>query len=163
MIWLENIVRLVVLLFLQLLLLNNLHFVGICNPCIYVFFLIALPAELPSHLEQVIGAAVGALMDMACNTPGVHLAACVALSFLRPKLLHSFVPDSDRLLGTLSPANLDVTVYAKLVVVLVLVHHTILFSLANLTWHNAWLTLLQILFSAFLTSVMILGYALLKR
>ena len=160
--WLENIGRLVLLLFLQLLLINNLHFMGICSPCLYILFLIALPVQLPNWAETLIAALVGLLMDLACNSPGAHMAACVALSYTRPKLLHRLVPDDDRLIGTLSTRIIDFAGYARLGVVLTLLHHTILFILLNFTFHAFWLTLLQIAVSSAATIALILGRELIR-
>jgi len=160
--WFENILRLVLLILLQLLLINNLHFMGICNPCIYILFLIALPAELPHWAELLIAALTGAVMDVASNSPGVHMAACVALSYMRPKLLHSFVPDDDRLIGTISSRNLDMSVYIRLVTTLTLLHHTILFVFMNFSWHGWWLTLLQILVSSLVTVLLLVGREMIR-
>ena len=151
------------LLLLQLLLINNLHFMGICNPCIYILFLIALPAKLPHWAEQLIAFATGALMDLASNTPGVHAAACVAIGFARPKLLHNIVPDDDRLIGTVSTRILDWPAYFRLVLAMTLIHHTILFVLLNFTFHALWLTILQIIISTAMTMLLIFGRELLRK
>lgn len=161
--WLENIGRLLGLLILQLLLINNLHFMGICNPCFYILFLIALPANLPHWAEQLIAFVTGALMDLAANTPGVHAAACVAIGFARPKILHNIVPDDDRLIGTISTRTLDWPAYARLVLGMTLIHHAILFMLLNFTFHALWLTLLQIVVSAAVTILLILGRELMRN
>jgi len=153
----------VVLLLLQLLLINNLHFMGVCNPCLYILFLIALPAQLPRWAELFIGTVTGMLMDIACNSPGVHMAACVALSYCRPRILHNLVPDDDRLIGTLDTRVVDLQAYIRLVVPLTLLHHTILFLLLNLTFHAFWLTLLQILVSSLATILLILGKEVLRK
>ena len=152
-----------ILLLLQLLLINNLHFLGVCSPCIYILFLIALPAELPNWAELLIGAFVGMLMDIACNSPGVHMAACVALSFYRPRMLHKLIPDDDRLIGTLCTRIVDWPAYIRLTVTLTLLHHTILFLFLNFTFHALWLTVLQILVSSLVTILLILGRELMRK
>jgi len=159
----ENIGRLIVVLLLQLLLINNLHFMGICNPCLYILFLIALPAEIPNWAEQIIGAVVGLIMDIATNSPGVHMAACIALCYARPKLLHNIIPDDDRLIGTISTRIIDVPAYIRLVLTLTLIHHTILFLFLNFTFHSLWLTILQILASSLVTIALILGREIMRK
>ncbi len=161
--WMENIGRLVLLLLLQLLLINNLHFMGVCNPCIYILFLIALPANLPHWAELLVGALTGLLMDIACNSPGAHMSACIALSYVRPKLLHNLVPDDDRLIGTVNSLSIDKQAYVRLTILLTLLHHTILFVLYNLTFHAFWLTLVQIVVSSLLTILLILGREVLRK
>jgi len=153
----------VLVVLLQLLLINNLHFMGVCNPCIYILFLIALPADLPRWAELVLATLIGAVMDIASNSPGVHMAACLALSYCRPKLLHNLVPDDDRLIGTLCTRIMDFPAYVRLVVTLTLLHHTILFILLNFTFHAFWLTILQILVSSFVTILLIVGREVLRQ
>lgn len=159
----ENIGRFVLLVLLQLLLINNLHFMGVCNPCLYILFLIALPTELPNWAEMLIAAVTGFVMDLASNTPGVHMSACIALSYVRPKLLHSFIPDDDRLIGTLSSRTVDMGAYIRIVVLLTLLHHTILFVFLNFTFHAFWLTLIQIVVSAIVTIALILGREMVRN
>lgn len=148
---------------LQLLLINNLHFMGVCNPCLYILFLIALPTELPNWAEMIIAALVGLMMDIAVNTPGVHMAACIALSYVRPKLLHNLIPDDDRLIGTLSTRTIDWAAYTRVVVTLTLLHHTILFVFVNFTFHAFWLTLIQIVVSSIVTIALILGREMVRN
>jgi len=153
----------VLLLALQLLLINNLHFMGVCNPCLYILFLIALPAELPHGVELLIGAVTGLIMDICSNTPGAHMAACVALSYYRPYMLRKLVPDNDRLIGTISSHTMDMQAYIRLTIALTLLHHTILFILLNFTLHALWLTAIQIVVSAFLTILLIIGREFLRK
>ncbi|MBQ9339063.1 MAG: hypothetical protein IJS13_01875 [Paludibacteraceae bacterium] len=158
MVWIENIVRLVVLFLLQLLLVNNLYFLGIVHPCVYVFFLLALPAEVNRYWLLVIGFLTGLLMDVFCNSFGAHAAACTLLCFVRPFLLGRLVQEDERLTGTMNVTALGWEVYIKYVVILVLLHHITLFMLEAFSFRLFWLTLLQILLSALLTIVIIFGY-----
>ena len=84
MIWIEHIIRFVVVYLLQILLVNNLHFMGVVDPCIYILALLVLPAELNKLWQLLIGFAAGFVMDIFCNSMGVHTLACTALMFARP-------------------------------------------------------------------------------
>lgn len=161
--WTENIVRFVLLLLLQVLLFNNLQLFGLCCPCVYVLFLIALPAGLPRWAELLIGFTAGLILDVFCNTLGVQMSACTLVAYLRPILIKNMIQDNDRIIGTPTGASLGVSVYLKLAAVLVFVHHSVMFSLIAFSLHNWWLTLIQILFSSMLTMLIIFGYDFLKR
>lgn len=163
MIWIENIWRLVVLLFLQVLLINNLHFMGICSPCIYILFLIALPLKMHPMWLLGIAGALGLCMDAVTNTPGVNMAACVLLMYMRPFVIHRIIPDDERLIGTFSTQQVDVGTYTKVVAILTLIHHSVLFIFLNFTWHNWWLILLQIILSSALTILMLVGWDFFKH
>ncbi len=159
----ENIIRYVTLLLLQVLLINNLQFFGLCNPALYVFCLIALPVNLPRWVEMLIGFATGLLLDIFCNTLGIHAAACTLVSFVRPILLERLVADNERLIGTPTGASMGTLAYVKFVVFLVLIHHTVVFSLEAFSLHNWWLSLLQILISSAISIGVFLGLDILKR
>lgn len=163
MIWIEHLIRLIVVVLLQILLLNNLHFMGVVNPCIYILFLLALPAEMNKMVQLGVGFALGLLMDMFCNSPGVHAAACTAVCFARPYVLSRLVQDEERLVGTLNSLSLGVEAYIRYVIILTLIHHTLVFILSAFTLHAFWLTLLQIVLSSLLTIGLILFWELVRQ
>lgn len=162
MLWVENIFRFIVLLCLQVLLINNLHFMGVVHPCVYILFLLALPATINRLWLMVIGFLTGLLMDVCCNSLGVHTIACTALCFARPYFLGWLVQEDERLVGTISVMSLGWETYAKYLVLLTLLHHILVFSCAAFTLHAVWLTILQILSSSVLTIALILGWQLVR-
>lgn len=159
--WRDNILRFVVLVLLQLLLVNNLHFLGLCHPCLYVLFLIALPQTLPRWAELLIGFMTGLVIDVACNSLGVHCAACTLIAFLRPVFLKKMVLEKKQVLSEPSSQTLGFIVYFKLITLLVLLHHSTVFILSAFTWSNWWITLLQIIVSSLFTIGFIVVYDLL--
>ncbi len=159
----ENIVRYVVLLLLQVLLFNNLQFFGLCNPAVYVLCLIALPVRLPRWLELLIGFFTGLLMDIFCNTLGIHAAACTLVGFVRPLLIERLVADNDRLMGTPTSGTMGWLAYVKMVVILVVLHHTAVFSLEAFSFHNWWFTLLQIIVSSAVSIGIFLGWDIISK
>lgn len=161
--WVENILRYFILLFFQVLLINNLQLLGVCSPCIYVLFLLALPPTLPRWAELLIGFVAGLVLDIFCNTLGVQTAACTMVAYIRPLLIKNMVQDNERLTDTPSSKSLGFITYLKIVVILVLVHHTTMFSLIAFSFHNWWLTLIQIIVSSIVTIGLILGVDLLRR
>lgn len=154
----ENILRLICVMLMQVLLINNLRFMGVCSPCLYILFLIALPANLPRAVETLIGFLTGFLMDLFCNTLGAHMIACTAISYLRPLMLQRLIQQKERLIGCLHLEALGWATYSKLLVTLVLVHHTLLFSMEAFSLSMMGIVLLQILFSSVVTIALILGW-----
>jgi len=161
--WIENILRFVVLLLLQVLLFNNLQFFGLCTPCVYVLFLIALPPTLPRWVELLIGFAAGFILDIFCNTLGVQTAACTMVAYVRPLLIKNMIQDNERLTDTPSGTSFGRFTYIRIVAILVVLHHTAMFSLLAFSFHNWWMTLIQIVVSSLFTVLVILGLDLLKR
>ena len=157
-IWLENILRFFVLLLLQVLLFNNLQFLGLCIPYIFILFLILLPPTLPRWVEILVGFICGLILDVFTNSLGVQMAACTLVSYLRPLLIMNMIQDNDRLIATPSSITLGRTTFYKIVLILVVLHHTMMFSLIAFSIHNWWITLIQIIVSSLFTTVFIIVY-----
>ena len=81
--WLKYISICILLLFLQVLLFDNLHWLGLVHPFIYIWAIILLPIELPRWAQMLIGATVGMVMDLFTHAPGIHMAGCVMIAYLR--------------------------------------------------------------------------------
>lgn len=161
-IWIENITRLIVVTLLQLLLVNNLWLWGLMHPFVYILFLLALPATLNRYWLMLAGFATGLMMDVFCNSPGVHTAACTAICFIRQMLIGSLVQEDERLTGTINSWSLGWESYIKYVIIMVLLHHLLVFVLEAFSFHAFWLTLLQTLLSSIVTVALLLGWEVAK-
>jgi hypothetical protein len=91
------------------------------------------------------------------------MAACVALTFVRPILLTNAIQDIERIKDNLSIQNIGPAEYTKCAVLLTVLHHFIVLSLEMWSIHMWWMVLLQTLVSSAMTLCVILGYEYLKR
>lgn len=160
--WTKQIVRYIVVMILQVLLFDRLQLWGVCHPYIYLLCLLMLPITLPHSVQMLIGAAAGLVMDIFCNSIGIHMAACILLMFIRPYLLGVIVNDKDRLNEQISLHALGMEAMLKYVVILVVIHHLTVFTLAAWSWSYIGFILLETLVSSIITIVLILGYNILK-
>lgn len=163
MTFIREIGRLLLVLALQVLLFDHLHIGNWGVVMMYVLFLINLPVRIPRWAEMLIGLAVGLVMDMWHSSLGIHIAACVALSFARPLLLSQAVQDIERIKDNMSIQTIGRIEYTKCAVILTVLHHFIVFSLETWNIQFWWLVLLQTLVSSIMTLCIILGYEYLKR
>ncbi len=161
--WIENILRFLTVVLLQLLLVDHLQFLGLCHPYVYVLFLLALPVQLPRWIEMSIGFGTGVVMDLFANTPGVHTAACTAVGYFRPLLIKKIVNENDRLIGTINGRSIGRINYLKYISILIVLHHIILFALAAFSWHCWWMTLAQTALSSVVSIGIIAGIDLLRN
>lgn len=139
-------VGLAVLLFaVQLLVLNNINFNGYANPYIYPMLLLVLPYGVGRWKQLVLGFACGLLMDVFMHSLGLHATAMVVMSFVRLLIAPS---------STSAPGG--VLWYARHVLLLLLLHHAVLFLLEAFTLHHLWLTLLRIALSTALSTLFVL-------
>ena len=128
-----------------------------------ILFLINLPTRTPRWAEMLIGVGVGMMMDIWHSSLGIHMAACVALTFVRPILLTNAIQDIERIKDNLSIQNIGPAEYTKCAVLLTVLHHFIVLSLEMWNIHMWWMVLLQTLVSSAMTLCVILGYEYLKR
>ena len=159
----KEIGRLLLVLALQVLLFDHLHAGRMGVVMMYILFLINLPARTPRWAEMLIGFGVGMVMDVWHSSLGIHIAACVALTFIRPILLTNATQDVERIKDNVSIQNIGRAEYTKCAVLLTVLHHFIVFSLEMWNMHLWWMVLLQTLISSVMTLCVILGYEYLKR
>lgn len=160
---LRHILSLVIVLLLQMLVFNNLHFLGICHPYIYILFLIALPIRIPQWIELLIGFGVGLIMDMFCGSPGVHTAACSFLAYLRPIFIRRTIQDAERISMTIDGLSIGFNEYVKLVVLYTILHHTLVFLIEAWSLAHFWLLLAKIIVSSLFTIALLLFYDRIKQ
>ena len=156
--WTKQFVRYVIVMILQVLLFDQLQLWGACHPYIYVLCLLMMPITLPHSASMIIGAAAGLVMDVFCNSLGVHMAACILLMFIRPYLIGAIVNDKDRLNEQISSRAIGTEALIKYVVIGVLIHHLTVFSLAAWSFSHIWFVLLETLVSSIVTTLIIIGY-----
>ena len=125
---LVNIARFVLLLAAQILIFNNLDFLGYINPYPYILFIILYPVNGNKTGLLVASFFLGLILDMFCNSGGVHAAASLLLAYYRPYIFKfsfglSYEYQTVKLNDVLTPERFSFLVIA------VVVHHFVLFIL----------------------------------
>lgn len=160
--WTKQIGRYILVMLLQVLLFDQLQLWGACHPYIYLLCLLMMPITLPPIADMLIGGIIGLIMDMFCNSLGVHTASCILIMFLRPYLLGVILNDKDRLNEQVSLRSIGMEAFIKYVVIMVVVHHLTVFSLAAWSWYHIGFVLLETVVSSVITIFVIIGYNILK-
>ena len=160
--WTKQIGRYVVIMLLQVLLFDQLQLWGVCHPYIYVLCLLMMPITLPHSADMLIGAAAGLIMDIFCNSLGIHTAGCILIMFIRPYLLGAIMNDKDRLNEQISLHAVGMEALIKYVVILVVLHHFVIFSLAAWSWCHLGFVLMETIVSSVITIAIIMGYNILR-
>lgn len=160
--WTKQIGRYIVVMILQVLLFDQLQLLGVCHPYIYILCLLMMPITLPHSADMFIGAAAGLIMDVFCNSMGVHTAACILIMFVRPYLIGALVNDKDRLNEQISLRALGMEALLRYVVIMVVIHHFTVFLLAAWSWAHIGFVLIETIVSSIITISIIIGYNALK-
>jgi rod shape-determining protein MreD len=81
---LVNIFRFILLLAVQILVFNNMDFWGYVSAFPYILFIILYPVNGNKYGLLLSSFFLGLVMDLFCNSGGVHATACVLLAYIRP-------------------------------------------------------------------------------
>lgn len=158
----KQILQLLVVMCIQVLIINHLQFLGICHPYIFIMFLIMMPITLPHSIEMILAMGVGLVMDLFCNSLGVHMAACVLISYLRRLIIGNLVMDMNRLKGEINSHSIGST-FIKYALIIIILYHMMVVLLSAWSFAHVGLNVLQILLSSLLSGLMIIGYDFLQN
>lgn len=146
---LPYLVLFLVTVLLQVFLFDNLSISIYLNPLVYVAFIALLPLDTPPIVLLASGLAMGVTMDFAMGVAGVNTIATLLVAFMRPTLLGLLYSRDDiRDGGTPSAGRLGWRVFLNYLILLVLVHHAVFFSLEALSWAHVVRTLVRIVVSS---------------
>lgn len=147
--WLKYSMLFAVMVGLQVLVFSHIQFRGMANAFPYVFFIIALPFGMSGRTVLILSALLGFGVDFLSGTLGVHMAATIFAGYIRILLLPALAPQGDYELGT-SPSVRDNGWgwFLRFSIIMVLVHHIVLFFVESFTFVNIGVTLLNILVSS---------------
>ncbi len=161
--WLRYIGIFTLLLFIQVLVLDNLHWLGLVHPFVYIWAILLMPIELPRWAQMLVGAAIGMVMDLFTHAPGIHMAGCVMTAYLRPLLVAGYVQDLDRMKGAITFDSIGMNNYFRLLAMLIVAHHVLVFMLEAFTFHHFGFTLLQILLSSAFSYLLVLMFEYVRK
>jgi len=123
-----NIFRFLLLLAVQIIVFNNMNFLGYISPFPYVLFIILYPVNGNKFGLLFASFLLGIIMDMFSNSGGIHTTACLVLAYYRPYLFRfsfglSYEYQTVKLNDVLTPERFS------FILLSVLIHHFILFIL----------------------------------
>jgi rod shape-determining protein MreD len=156
-IYLKNIVRFVFLILLQVFLLNKMNLSGYINPYGYVLFILLLPVHVNKSSLLILAFLTGLTIDVFGNTLGLHAAATVLMAFARPGVINLFFGNVE-FTGDDEPnlSLIGVLGFLRYTLVLVFIHHTLLFFLEIFSFAGFPDTVYRILLSTLVTTLVIM-------
>jgi hypothetical protein len=150
---LYNLIRFILLLAVQVLIFNNINFLGFINPFPYLLFIILYPVNGNKNALLLSSFLLGLLMDLFWNSGGIHTTACLTLAYLRPYLFKfsfglSYEYQTVKILDKLSPERFS------FIVLSVILHHFTLFILEIFTLMSIWEIIVRTLVSTIYTTIL---------
>lgn len=125
---LVNILRFILLLAVQIIIFNNMNFLGYISPFPYLLFIILYPVNANKSVLLIASFLLGLTMDMFSNSGGIHATACLVLAFLRPYIFKfafglSYEYQTIKLNDVITPERFS------FILLSVVIHHFTLFLL----------------------------------
>ncbi|KAA5826296.1 rod shape-determining protein MreD [Algibacter amylolyticus] len=143
-------VRFLVLVFVQVLILNHINFLGYINPYIYILFIALFPVKNNRVVLILLSFLLGLTVDMFLDTGGIHAGACVFIAYARPVILKSsfgMIYEHQSIKFNTVEFGSKLTYFTLLTVL----HHIVLFSLEIFSVSRILLILQKTLFSSIFT------------
>ncbi len=150
-----NIARFLLLVLIQVLVLNNINFLGYINPYVYILFILLYPVQNNRLLFIFVSFLLGLSVDLFLDSGGVHAAACVFIAYIRPAILKSsFGTTYEYHAVKIGSSEIDkrLTYFTLMIVV----HHFILTALEIFNTTKILLILKKTLFSSIFTLILCL-------
>ena len=155
---LQNILRFIMLILLQVFILDNIQFMGYLNPMIYVLFILSLPVRFPKWAILFLAFIMGLIIDIFSNTAGMHSFALVFAAFLRTPIINIFTSLDEGSNPTPSFHTFGVSAYVKYIITIVLLHHITLFFIESFSFLHLTLLIPKIIISSAVTILLILAF-----
>jgi hypothetical protein len=152
-----NIIRFIILVFIQSLILNRINLGGYMNPYLYILFILLLPFETPKWLLLVSSFMIGLFIDSFSNSYGIHAAASTFMAFSRPAILRMITSKKEYEPG-IRPGIKDLGfnwffTYSSM---MILSHHFILFFLETFRFSEFFITIWRVILNSTLTLAIIM-------
>lgn len=152
----RNILLFVGLVFLQVMILDNLRLDNYIHPYVYVLFVMLLPFETPRPKLMINGFLIGIVIDILNGTPGLNAGATVLMAYLRPNIINMTTRKSD-IEGKITPSvsEMGLKWFMPYLVLLLIIHNFTLFMLEAFSIRLIGLVILGTLLSVIYSTIVI--------
>jgi len=147
--------RFILLVFVQVLLFNNINFSGNINPFVYIIFIALFPVKNNRSIIIILSFLLGLTIDIFSDTGGIHAEACVVFAYIRPVILKfSFGMIYEH--QTIKFNTVEFGEKLTYISILTLIHHFVLFYLEIFSVSKIILVLQKTVFSSIFTILLII-------
>jgi len=155
----------ILLVLIQVTILNQVTISGYINPQVYLLFILILPLNIPGWLLLFYAFVMGMAVDMFSDSLAIHTASTLFMAFCRPGIIRlvsgSFEKDPGAQPSYKTMGGISLALYS---VILILLHHVLLFFLEIFHFSEAAQTLSRIFFSSmFSFAFVMIGFAILEK
>ncbi|MHB1107927.1 MAG: rod shape-determining protein MreD [Lutibacter sp.] len=145
----NNAVRFIGLLFLQVLILNYVNIFGHINPMVYIVWVFLYPVRKTRSLFLILSFLLGISIDFFSDSGGVNAFAITFIAYFRLPILMAVLKKSDLDYGQFNLKTLSANKIILFISILTVIHHFIVFSLEYFSFSE----FLNIISNTVLTSI----------
>jgi rod shape-determining protein MreD len=148
-----NIMRFILLVLVQALILNNINFLGYINPYVYILFIMLYPVKNNRMVFIFLGFFLGLSTDLFLDSGGVHATSSVLIAYARPVFL-KFAFGTSYEHQSLKFGQTEFGQRLTYFLIIIVIHHLLLFSLEVFNTSKIILILKKTLFSSIFTLIL---------
>ena len=148
---------------IQVLLFSHIHLFGYATVYIYLLFIMKMPRFATRNEQMMWAFALGLVVDMFSNTPGINAAAATMLAFMRDYVLAMFIPNGITEDFTPGTRVLRWGAYVSYAAICTLIFCTVLFLLEFFTLSHPLHLAISISGSTLLTLLFVIVFESLNR
>ena len=126
---------------------------GYINPYIYIAIVFLLPLQLNRFLFLSIVFIYGLILDAFLDSGGIHTFSLVSIAYLRDSFIRVLFKKSKQELRFFILDSEAFGAIFNYTAILTLIHHSIVFSLANFSFENLGLVITKTLYSSISTLI----------
>ncbi len=123
---------------------------------VYLYYLIKIPAEFGRCFQIVLGFLLGFIIDVFCNTPGMHALTCTFTMWVRIPILHLFTQSKQELkIGAPGIDTLNQSIFFRFCTTLILLHCIVLYLVEAYTLFDFFPMLCKVLITFAFTMALV--------
>jgi len=142
------------LILLQIIVLNNINFLGYINPYFYIFFIFLYPIKKDDASVLILSFFLGLCIDIFSDSGGINAAASLFIAFIRIPILQSVIGKREIDYGTMTIFKLPFPKMFLYVVILTVIHHFIVFGMEYFKWSKFGIILLNTVLTSIFTIIL---------
>ncbi len=141
------------LILLQVLVLNNVLLFDRINPYLYIAFIFIYPFKKNRFPIISLGFLLGLFVDLFSDSGGAHAFATTTIAFLRPYFFRTVFQKTELDYEFFSLKQESFGKVFNFIVILTFIHHFLLFSLLNFSFHNFFYVISNTILSGIFTLI----------
>jgi len=142
------------LILLQIIVLNNINFLGYINPFFYLFFVFLYPIRKDDASILILSFFLGLCIDIFSDSGGINAAATLFIAFIRIPVLQSVIGKREIEYGAQTIFKIPFPKMFLYVVILTFLHHFIVFGLEYLKWSKFGIIMINTLLTSIFTIIL---------